>query len=959
MTRQEYAKVREVFLRACGLPPERRTAELESAFPGAEGHRLRLEVLALLEHHERSSRMMAVDVHAPAEPGSSRSQREDRTILVGEGEEIVFSPRGGSGSSRARSSRGGTSTTEVYHGRFTPGTVLADRYRIVALLGEGGMGEVYRADDLRLNQPVALKFLSEDLSGDEQRLRDLHEEVRVARQVSHPNVCRVYDIEEVHEPAGASHYFICMEYVDGENLDGLLRRIGRLPEDKAVEIAQQLCAGLAAVHDLGLFHRDLKPSNILIDGRGHAKIADFGLAALGPGLEAGLAAGTPGYMAPEVLRGQPVSVQSELYSLGLVLYEMFTGRRAYKAERAADLLKLQRESDPSAPSTVLETINPLVERVIARCLERDPQRRPRSARAVAAALPGGDPLAAALAAGETPSPELVAAAGAHGGVAPARAAVLAAALVAMLALIVVLADRAFLVSRAALDKPPEVLAERAREVLRAARFDPAGKHQAWGFLYDEGALLRPVSKEEAARRWADLRAGRHSVIRFWFQATNEPVADHDPFRGRQADEAPPLRPGSMGVVLDTRGNLRQLTVMHAGNFSPGPAPREVDWDVLLALAGQGQTSFTAAVPTRIPPVFADQRKAWNAILPSSPEQEVIIEGAALENRPVYFDVRPAVAPKRASSLSRTFVGRQLDLLLFLLILVAGFALALRNLRSGKGDRQGAMRLAAFVFGAQLVGWLLANSYTASLQAIVRQLTMNLANCLFMAATAWMYYVAIEPYVRRVWPQAVISWNRLLSGRLADPLVGRDILIGAVTGAAVVLIIQLDSLAPGWLGLAEGRPVLPWGRLDALNGTREAASVLFSIILTAIYMGLGTLLLVVLSRSATGSEWPTVLLPAAIYTAIFALQGANAYLSWLFWGAIWVAVMWVLVRIGLVAWIAAAATAMTLGAFPITSDWTKWYAGQGVFALGLVLALAVFGLATGVARPVPPRRELAL
>jgi serine/threonine-protein kinase len=837
--------------------------------------------------------------------------------------------------------------------------VLDGRYRIVALLGEGGMGEVYRADDLRLNQPVALKFLSQDLSGDGRRLRDLHEEVRIARQVSHPNVCRVHDIEEVHEPGGPSHFFICMEYVDGENLDGLLRRIGRLPEDKAIQIAQQLCAGLAAVHDLGLLHRDLKPSNILIDGRGQAKIADFGLAALGQGLEAGLTAGTPGYMAPEVLRGQPVTVQSEVYSLGLVLYEMFTGHRAYRAERAADLLKLQRESDPSSPSTVLETINPLVERVIERCLEREPGRRPRSARAVAAMLPGGDPLAAALAAGQTPSPELVAAAGAHWGVAPARAAALAAALLALLGLVVLLADRAFLVPRAALEKPPEVLAERAREVLRTARFDPAGKHQAWGFLYDEGALPRPRSKEEAQRRWKDMRAGHHGVIRFWFQATNEPVVMQDPFRGRQADEAPPLRPGAMQVVLDTRGFLRELTVLHQGPHSRGPEPREADWDALFELAGQQRKEFTVTAPTLIPPVHADERKAWNVLLPRSAEQEVVVEGAVFENRPVYFLVRPSAPPgQRARSLSRTFVGQQLDLLLFLVILLAGFFLAMRNLRCGRCDRQGAMRLAGFVFFVQLVGWLLANSYTASLTAIVHQLTMNLANCLFMSATAWMYYVAIEPYVRRVWPQAIISWRRLLSGRLADPLVGRDILIGTVTGAAVVLVIQLDSLAPGWVGLAEARPVLPWGRLDALAGTREAASVLFSILLAAIYMGLGTLLLVVLSRSAFKREWATVLAPAAIYTAIFALQGANAYLSWVFWGAIWVGVTWVLVRVGLVAWIAAAMTAMMLGAFPVTSDWSRWYAGQGVFALGLVVAVGAFGLVTSLAHQTSARAEAA-
>ena len=138
------------------------------------------------------------------------------------------------------------------HGRFLPGTVLARRYRIVGLLGKGGMGEVYRADDLKLGQAVALKLLPERLASDPKRLEYFHNEVRLARQVSHPNVCRVYDIGEVD-----GEHFLSMEYVDGEDLATLIRRIGRLPPDKGVDIARQLCAGLAAAHDRNVVHRDL------------------------------------------------------------------------------------------------------------------------------------------------------------------------------------------------------------------------------------------------------------------------------------------------------------------------------------------------------------------------------------------------------------------------------------------------------------------------------------------------------------------------------------------------------------------------------------------------------------------------------------------------------------------------------------------------------------------------------
>src|SRR5262249_25957969 len=145
--------------------------------------------------------------------------------------------------------------------RFAPGQVLAGRWRIVAQLGRGGMGEFYRADDLTLGQAVALKFLPRGVAADPDRLARLRREVRVARQVSHVNVCRVYDIGEVD-----GQLFLTMEYIDGEDLARLLRRIGRLPEDKGVDLARQLCLALAAAHDKGLLHRDLKPHNFMIDG---------------------------------------------------------------------------------------------------------------------------------------------------------------------------------------------------------------------------------------------------------------------------------------------------------------------------------------------------------------------------------------------------------------------------------------------------------------------------------------------------------------------------------------------------------------------------------------------------------------------------------------------------------------------------------------------------------------------
>src|SRR5208337_3942373 len=275
-------------------------------------------------------------------------------------------------------------------GRFAPGALVAGRYRIIALLGRGGMGEVYRADDLSLGQQVALKFLPQSVT-DEHTLERFRNEVRIARRISHPNVCRVFDIGQADELT-----FLSMEYIDGEDLGSLLRRIGRLPGDKAAEIARKVCAGVAAAHDKGVLHRDLKPANIMLDGRGEVLITDFGLAAVAHEIT-DVRSGTPAYMAPEQLSGEEVTFKSDIYSLGLVLYEIFTGKLPFESTTLAGLVKAQQESTPVSPSSLVRDLDPMVERVILRCLQPKPASRPASALAIAAALPGGDPLAAALA----------------------------------------------------------------------------------------------------------------------------------------------------------------------------------------------------------------------------------------------------------------------------------------------------------------------------------------------------------------------------------------------------------------------------------------------------------------------------------------------------------------------------------------------------------------------------------
>jgi tRNA A-37 threonylcarbamoyl transferase component Bud32 len=276
-----------------------------------------------------------------------------------------------------------------------PGTVLAERYRILALAGRGGEGEVYRADDLKLGQTVAVKILPESFRTDERRLARLISEVRIARRVSHPNVCRVYDIVEAD-----GQTFLTMEWIDGESLASLLHRKGRLPKDTAIGIARQISVGLAAAHDEGVLHRDLKPGNVMIDERGVVRITDFGLATTAVSVRGATAReGTPLYMSPEQLAGAEVTTQSDMYALGLVLFEVFTGRHAFPGRTLDEILEL-RSSPPPDPKSLAPDLHPAVSHVILRCLDVDPMRRPPSGREVAAALPGGARLVEAIAAAQ-------------------------------------------------------------------------------------------------------------------------------------------------------------------------------------------------------------------------------------------------------------------------------------------------------------------------------------------------------------------------------------------------------------------------------------------------------------------------------------------------------------------------------------------------------------------------------
>ncbi len=524
-----------------------------------------------------------------------------------------------------------TSHSTIDEGRFPPGTLLGQRYRIVSVLGRGGMGEVYRANDLILGQPVALKFLPVEMAQDEHILTRFRNEVRVARQVSHPNVCRMYDLGEVD-----GQPFLSMEYVDGEDLSTLLKRIGHLSQDKGVELARQLCAGLAAAHDKGVLHRDLKPANLLLNSKGQLMITDFGLAGLAEQVQTDIRSGTPAYMAPEQLSGLEVTHKSDIYALGLVLYEMFSGKKAHAAETRAELQRLKDGGSAPSLSSLVKDLDPAIERVIERCLSPDPMRRPSSALAVSAALPGGDPLAAALAAGETPTPEMVAASGSHDGLRPRTALLLVLAIIVGWIGVAMLNSHVTLLDKIPFDQPTDALAQKAKEMIATLGYTDKPADVLYGFSKNT-AYQEQLNKHFGGKAWEHLMHTRPSLVNFWYRTTPGSLWPANDRNIYPSEMDPPMTvPGMVRISLDPEGRLLNFRALPRATDSPLDGPD--DWSALFKLADLDMGMFKPVEPKGLPQVTFDQRSEWKGTISQHIPHEFRVEAAAYRGRLVHFSV---------------------------------------------------------------------------------------------------------------------------------------------------------------------------------------------------------------------------------------------------------------------------------------------------------------------------------
>ena len=821
------------------------------------------------------------------------------------------------------------SSDSVPAGGFTPGTILADRYRIIGLLGRGGMGEVYRADDLKLGQPVALKFLPPALAEDSVRRERFFAEVRITRQLSHPNICRVYDIGEVD-----GRHFLSMEYIDGEDLASLMKRIGSLTNEKALDIARQLVAGLSVAHERGVLHRDLKPANIMLDGHGRVRITDFGLAiAVEDESQVEEIAGTPAYMAPEQLAGKGATVRSDIYSLGLILYEIYTGKKAFKANTLAELREQKETTTPRAPSEIREGIDTVVERVIQRCMEKDPNSRPASVAQLAGALPGGDPLAAAIAAGETPSPEMVAASGSKEGFRPIVAWGLLVFIIAGMTAAFMMKDRILLHERIPFQRSPEELKVLSQQLLEKIGITDEYADSAYGFKINTD-LLDKIEKIEPAKRQEKLDS---KAILFWYRQSPRLLGLSGFYNGGTSPVNPPMQyPGEVLVEMDTEGHLLSLLRIPSQDNQNHEYIKSEVWESLFSQAGLDISNWNPTDSIQIPSTYADSRVAWTGSFPNWPDVQVRIEAAAFQGKPVKFQIIglwKELIPVSSEELPTGkipilfVVALSIGMTLFTMIsTIGGILLARRNLKLGRGDRRSAKRLAVFILSMLVLGWIL-----------------QLPNCFFAelliypytAALVGILYIAIEPFMRRQWPQLLVSWTRLLSGNWRDTLIARDAFVGSASAVLFICILFCTILITGTVKFPTSFRII-----DSFLGTRFTINVLLQSFMQILPCMAAVCLLVVLK----------VLLRNKIAAVVLCIL-INSSLVWS-WGIVlafsWIALFYILLfRFGFVAGVFYCSAAFLLYRMFVTLQPSAWYAGYGYLSLIIIATIFIYVFRTSL------------
>ncbi len=903
MTPQRHQQVKRLFLAASELSASEAAAFLQTAC--GEDVALRKEVDELLQHHRPTTFL--------GEPSESTAglliAREDLAALSRPADTL------------------------------TAGTIVAERYRIVSLLGRGGMGEVYRADDLELEQTVALKFLPARLKTQLAAWEALRNEVRLARQITHTHVVRIHDLTITDE-----QILISMEYVAGEDLSTLLKRVGRLPREKLLSVARELAEGLAAAHRVGILHRDLKPSNIMLDGQGHVRILDFGIASVtSDAQQTQRPAGTPGYIAPELLAGQPPSPQSDLYAYGLVVYAAATGATdATPTLPATGALSLP-------PEALEEETDDELQLIVAQCLQADPRARPASSEEIVARLARRDPLTEALAAGRVPSPEVVAAAHAiklprwqvHG--------LLAAGLL-LLMLVLGMADRTLFLPRCGLVKSPAVLAETSRRMLGQLGHVTEDEPQLSGIVLDDEAYDYLRASSEPQQMWDDVHTGRWPMAFYWFRSGDPRLPRGAPLGEPIQDRLPPLGPDAAAVRLDGHGRLLTYATNLESTAELPPGGQQVDWDLLFALAQVKREAFVEQIDARGSLAGGDSFVTWRGPHPADEREVLVIHGAKLDERVVLFDLRQPweragspLAEHPANHWAVQVVAIRTSV--WIATFLGGLWLAWLHTARGDGDTKGARRLALFVGFLVAFEWLVGAQHTFDIAEELTAVFAQLMFVIFAAATAGVLYLSVEPIARRYWPRTLTGWTRMLQGRWRDQIVGKEVLLGAVVGLVWVVLVQLDTLIPVWCGWLPARLKLPELGFDLADyfAIEYKVQVIVRAAIAALGSGLLWMFTLLLFQMRVKNVWISMTLFVIATTLVFTTPSRlDSAVPGLTLAIVFACVALLATRVGLLSLVTARFVMVACLNSPLTLDGRAWFATTGWATTGAIGAVLLLG-----------------
>jgi serine/threonine-protein kinase len=551
-----------------------------------------------------------------------------------------------------------------------------------------------------------------------------------------------------------------------------------------------------------------------------------------------------------------------------------------------------------------------------------------------------------VAAGETPSPELVAAAGEARFWPVGRASALCSVMVLLLGATARLSDRVTVIGWVRPPLPPDALENKAREIAQLfAGTDVADR--AHGFVYND-ALLDDFRAYPLLFSREDLGRGRPPAIFFWFRQSSLPLLPEKRFASMVSVTDPPNTLSGMALVLlDPRGRLVLFKAVPPQEKTAGHRDTSTAALEILKRAQLEPAQLRRIDPPQwVPPIFADERLEWQGTYPET-SVAIRVVAAFCNGKPVYFNIiEPWDVPLLAHPTARRLEGRDVEKLVWYILVLTAALLARRNVRLGRSDWKNALRLAVALFFLHVLAWVLQASHTLDVGRELDLFFPALADSASTALYYWLIYLALEPYIRRLWPETLISWTRLLSGRFNDRVVGQHLLVGIVAGLFWLILVQLP--------LALFQPSAPRAEIDssttalnALLGARYVVADLVVSVSWGIRCGLHLLLCLLLLRFLLRNQFVAGTAFVALWTTMLAWENLS------FWNIVPIALalaslVLLLTYDGLVASVVGLFSLSFLQRFPLTTDVSAWYFGSCLFALGVVAALGFYGFSTTVA-----------